>query len=96
MEVRDRCDSDAFLDVSYADLTTNPIEEVRRIFDFLAIEPSDRTLDVMRRWLARNPQHKHGTHHYCLEDFGIDSTQLSKDFTAYRTRFQIPQEPLSP
>jgi hypothetical protein len=93
MEVRDRRAAGAFLDVSYADLIRDPIGEVRRIFEFLGIDPSTATLDGMRHWLARNPQNKHGTHRYRLEDFGIDATQLSKDFDLYRTRYKIPEEP---
>lgn len=94
MQVRDRRGGESFLDVSYADVIDDPIGQVRRILDFLSIEPSAATLDEMRRWIDRNPKDKHGAHRYRLEDFGIDPTQLAKDFAPYRARYQIPEEPL--
>ncbi len=35
------------------------------------------------RWLARNPQHKHGVHRYNLADFGLDPETVNHHFANY-------------
>ena len=46
----------------------------------------------MEAWLARNAQHRHGAHHYRLEDFGLDAAQVDERLMYYRERFAIPYE----
>ena len=36
-----------------------------------------------RRWLAANPQHKHGVHRYRLADFGLDAATVTPPFAEY-------------
>ena len=46
----------------------------------------------MQRWIAGNPQNKHGVHRYRLKDFGLDREHLGRDFEPYRNRFGIAGE----
>lgn len=89
---RERSSSRGFHDVAYADLLADPMKEIRRIHDFLALPLSPATEASMQRWLAANPQHKRGVHRYRLEDFGLDRAQLVRSFEPYCQRFGVAAE----
>lgn len=92
MEDRERLGEARFLDVAYANLVADPVEQLRRIYDFLGTELRPATLERMEAFRANNPQHKHGVHRYRLEDFGIKREALSERFEPYRARFDVPEE----
>jgi hypothetical protein len=92
MASRDRLGEGAFLDVHYADLVSDPLKQVRRVYDFLEMPLGDEIGRAMRAWIADHPQHRHGRHRYHLEDFGLDPAALDRDFAAYRERFGIAAE----
>jgi hypothetical protein len=56
--------ADHFIDVGYAELCSDPLGAVRRIYDRLGAPLGPDAERRMRRWLADNPQHKHGRHDY--------------------------------
>lgn len=89
MQVRDRAGPGTFLDVAYADLVSDPMKEVRRIYDFIGLELAPETTRAMEGWRSGNPQNKHGVHHYRLEDFGLDRAELERRFEPYRARYGI-------
>ncbi len=91
MQVRGTVDA-AFADVAYADLVADPIKQVRRIYDFLGLPLPPETEAAMERWLAANPQGRHGVHRYRLEDFGLDRAELEPLFEPYRRRFGVASE----
>ncbi|HET9444036.1 MAG TPA: sulfotransferase [Acidimicrobiales bacterium] len=76
-----------FVDVSYPELVRAPIGAVRRLYGDLGRALDPRVEDRMGRWLAANPQHKHGPHRYALEDFGLDPERVDEAFAAYRVGF---------
>ena len=90
---RDTLPADAFIDVAYRDLVTDPMKQIRRIHDFLGLSLRPDTEEAMRTWRSSNPQNKHGVHRYRLEDFGLDRARLEGDFARYRARFDVEQEP---
>jgi hypothetical protein len=92
MDVRDRAAPGTFLDVQYADVLADPLKQMRRIYDFLGLALAPETEASMQRWIAANPQNKHGVHRYRLEDFGLDGEALGPRFEAYRTRFGVGRE----
>jgi hypothetical protein len=92
MEVRDRRGAGQFLDVAYADMVSDPMKQIRRIYDFIDCALTPETEQVMRGWLGGNPQNKHGVHRYQLEDFGLDREPLSAQLVPYRERYEIPEE----
>jgi len=89
MQVRDRVDPASFLDVAYTDLVSDPMKEIRRIYDFIGFELAPGTLAAMERWRGGNPQNKHGVHRYALEDFGLDRAELERRFEPYCTRYGL-------
>lgn len=92
MQVREQMSSDSFLDVAYTELVSDPLKEIRRIYDFIGTELAPQTEEAMQRWLAGNPQNKHGVHRYSASDFGLDERELSRRFEPYRERYAIPVE----
>ncbi|MBX6313202.1 MAG: sulfotransferase [Isosphaeraceae bacterium] len=83
MKVRASADPARFFDVSYPALVADPIGTVRTLCAHFGY-PCDATFETrMRRWLAENPQHKHGVHRYSLEQFGLDPDALNRRFAAY-------------
>ncbi len=92
MQAREAADAAAFADVAYADLVADPMKQVRHIYDFLGLPLPSETGAAMERWLAANPQGRHGVHRYRLEDFGLDRAELEPLFEPYRRRFGIERE----
>ncbi len=92
MAARDTLGEERFLDIAYADLVTDPIKQLRRIYEFLGTELTPATLAEVEAHRGENPQHKHGVHRYRLEDFGIDRARLAERFGPYRARFDVPEE----
>jgi Sulfotransferase family len=78
-----------FLDVDYRDLTADPMRTVRQIYEFFAMTLSADAEARMRRFLAENPQGKHGQHRYSLAQFGIDRDAEARRFAPYCERFGV-------
>jgi len=77
-------DPSRFFDVHYADLVADPISTCRDIYAHFGYEFTPEFEAAARRHLAENPQHKHGVHRYCLDDFGLDPAAVEAKFTRYR------------
>jgi hypothetical protein len=60
-------------DCMYDELFADPIAMVKRIYTHFDLEVTESFVKGMQRYLAQNPQGKHGRHRYSLEDYGIDS-----------------------
>lgn len=93
MDARNRLPSSSFLDVQYQDVVSDPLKEIRRVYDFIGMDLSPSTQSKMRQWLATNSQTKHGVHGYRLEDFGLSRESLAPHFETYRARYGVPSEP---
>jgi len=92
MDVRMRVGEASFLDVIYQDVVSDPLKEIRRVYDFIGFDLAPETEAAMQQWRADNEQTKHGTHNYQLEDFGLSRSDIDPDFEAYRERFGVPIE----
>lgn len=93
MEARRMLPAASFLDVPYADLMRDPMKEVRRIYDFLDLEPDPSSIEAMNAYRARNPKDRRGVHRYGPGDFGLTREELDADFAAYREHYGIEREP---
>ena len=88
METRERR-PEAFIDVRYEDLLSDPIAEVKRIYAH-AGQPFDSAAELaIRTTRAKNAQHRYGKHIYRLSSFGLDADELNERFRPYRDRFGI-------
>jgi hypothetical protein len=81
---RSRADPSRFFDVSYDRLIAEPVETVRAVCSHFGYTFGPEYESRTRRWLAENPQHKHGVHRYRLDDFGLDAATVERHFAVYR------------
>src|SRR5438067_1396665 len=84
--------ADRFLDLLYADIQTDPLAAVTKVYEFLGRQPPAGTDATIARWMADNPPGKGGSHRYTLEEFGLVTAEVDELFADYRDRFQIPRE----
>jgi Sulfotransferase family len=75
------------LDVAYADTVTDPIGQVRRIYNHVDLPFSDEHAARITAHLAENTQDKHGAHTYTAEQYGLSADELAGSFARYRERF---------
>ena len=54
----------------------HPIEVVRRIYQRFGLDYHPAHEAAIRRFMAQNPQHKHGKHGYSLEQWGLTESDL--------------------
>jgi hypothetical protein len=74
----------AFIDVEYQDLVRNPIEVLRRIYNWLGCDLSCDVERRVRTYLKVNSPSKYGRHSYNLAAFDMDPVNLSERFGFYR------------
>ncbi len=92
LAVRKRRGDEQFIDVSYYDMITDPMKQIRRIYDFIGIPLTPEAEEQMMKWQKTNKQGKHGKHLYRLEDFGLSRESLDAELAEYRERFDVPHE----
>lgn len=86
------CDDGRFLDVHYSELTRDPMAVVRRIYTHFGFCLTPQAEARMRRFLAENPQNRHGVHRYSLSQFGLEREATTSRYEAYRAQFGVESE----
>lgn len=76
-----------FFDIGFTKFQSQPIDEIRALYDWLGDELSQSTVDGMLEWRENHPKDKFGKHTYDAASFGITDEALSERFGAYRDRF---------
>ncbi|MBW4575316.1 MAG: sulfotransferase [Aphanothece sp. CMT-3BRIN-NPC111] len=89
MQARDSADPARFYDVNYGALVQDPIGTVRQIYEYFGYNFNTQMEENINKWIAQNPQHKHGIHKYSLKQFGLDARVVNQRFARYRQRFNI-------
>ena len=87
MAVRDRLPADRVVDVRYEDTVADPVGTVQRVYRHLGLDLTPSVSVAVEGYLAANPRDKHGSHHYRLEDFGLEASEVREAFAAYNARF---------
>jgi hypothetical protein len=87
MSSRAQRDPGRFHDVFYADLIADPVGEIRRIYTFMNLSLPEDVLGAIEATRQASPRHRHGTHRYNLDAFGLDEAEVDALFDPYRTRF---------
>lgn len=76
------------LDVDYADLVADPLTVVEAIHAHFGLELDDHYRGRLQRFIAANPQRKHGQNPYTAADFGQPQAEIAEAFAPYRERFR--------
>jgi hypothetical protein len=91
LAARDAAGGEGFVDVAYADLVADPLATVRDLYRRIGAALDDRTTEAMGTWMAENPRHRHGTHRYTLEQFGLTPADVLDRLAAYTKRLPSVQ-----
>lgn len=89
---RDAGNEDRFFDISFADMQSDPIGCIGRLYAWLGEELSIEAEAKMAAWWDENSKERHGAHRYRPQDFGIDVDELRDRFSFYTERFDVPTE----
>jgi sulfotransferase family protein len=76
-----------FFDMGFVQFQTDPIAEIRKLYNWLGEDLDAAAVDRMLAWREANPRDKYGSHEYDAADFGITEGALQRRFGAYRQRF---------
>ncbi len=70
-------------DVHYLDVVTDVEAAIRKMYDFISEDLSDRSMRAMLEWNEANPKDAKGRHVYSLEQYGYTAEQIEADFADY-------------
>ena len=70
-------------DCLYAELFSDPITVVKKIYDKFDLEYSEKFEQRMKVYLENNRQGRYGRHKYSLEEYGLDAESLYQEFKEY-------------
>jgi hypothetical protein len=75
--------ADRFLDVSYEDISSDPVAAVQRIHELFDLRFEDEAMGQARAYLAAHRKGRHGVHRYQLEDYGLSPARVGARFEGY-------------
>lgn len=83
IDARAAAGPERFFDVRYEAFVADPIGTVDAICRYFGYVFTPEYEAGARRYLAENPQHKHGVHRYGLDDFNLDGAAVDETFARY-------------
>jgi hypothetical protein len=89
---RDRIGDDRFFDMYYHEMMADPMDVMRRIYEWAGDELTPDVEASMQQWLAEHPQDKMGVNTYSLDQYGLTVEQLRPVFAEYLGAFDIELE----
>ena len=92
MAVREQLGEAPFLDLWFKDTVNQPLQEIRKVYEFLGMELTPEASAEMARWQEFNRRELRPPHEYTLAQFGFTEEGLKEQFSAYRERFILPRE----
>lgn len=93
MAVRERIGDDRFFDLRYDALIDDPIGQMKAIYDWAGDTLTPDVEQRMTAWLADNPQGRHGTSRYTLEEYGLTRAELEPVFERYVASYDVTLDP---
>ncbi|MCI5221164.1 MAG: sulfotransferase [Candidatus Electrothrix sp. AR4] len=94
IQARQEYATDQFLDITYKDLTRNPITTAHKIYDYFGFIPDKTVTEKMNKWLLENPKNKHGVHKYSSEHYGLTKEIANKYLAKYYQNFDLTYDNL--
>ena len=92
MAYMDKVGGDPFYHLHYAEMTRDPLGQMRKLYAWLGEELTAEAQAGMQAWLDKNPQGKFGKHAYGLEQLGLSKETLMPLFANYLQRFDVESE----
>ncbi|WP_319824950.1 sulfotransferase [Thalassovita sp.] len=75
------------LDVRYADMMSDPLSSVERIYEFCGLTLPQARREAIADHHAKNPKGKHGKHEYSLAEFGLENAWVRDHYEGYTASF---------
>ena len=70
----------------------DPMKAVRAIYDHFELDLPEASEAQMQSWADENRQHKHGTHDYEMDRYGLTAEMVKSRLAAYIDRYQLPTD----
>ncbi len=84
---REKLDPKQFIDLSYDELTGDPIQAVKRIYDHFGYPFTAEFEERLQQRVSKSPKDKHGVHKYTMEEYGLSPEKINKAFKFYNETF---------
>jgi hypothetical protein len=78
-------------DLHYGALMQNPIGEMKKLYRHFDEPWTEAAEENMKKFLAKNPQGRHGRHAYSLEEFGLSPEIVRARLADYCRQFNVEQ-----
>lgn len=88
IDTRERLGDHRFIDVVAADLLTDPIATVERVYDQAGWTFTGAAADTVSSWAAANPAGRHGEHRPDPIEFGVDADIVRDRFATYLDQYE--------
>ena len=88
---RDRLPKNRMCDIQYDDIRRQPIDAVRRIYEFFGWSLSQEAEQRMRVLVASQAERQSANHRYDLSQFGSSAQEVLSVFATYCQRFGLVQ-----
>ena len=92
MDFREKHGEDRIIDVHYAELTADPLGQMKKLYAALGDTFTPEAEAGMQTWLDDNPQDKFGKHEYKLAQFGMSLDMLKPVFERYLSKYDVALE----
>lgn len=92
--IRDRglAPTASVVDVHFRDFMRDEVGTVRRIYEHFGLDLTPDAEARMRRYLAANPQDRHGRHRYTIAAAGLQEAEERRRYASYVERFGVVAE----
>ncbi|WP_445161650.1 sulfotransferase family protein [Mycobacterium sp. Dal123C01] len=95
LRARDRIGDDRFFHMYYHEMMRDPMDVMRRIYEWADEPLTAETEARMRNWLTEHPQDLFALNTYSLDQYGLTVEQLKPVFAEYLDTFDIELEAAS-
>lgn len=92
LRARDRIGDERFFHMYYHEMMRDPMDVMRRIYEWADGPLTAETEARMRNWLAEHPQDRFALNAYRLDEYGLSVEQLVPTFAEYLDTFDIELE----
>lgn len=92
LRARDRIGDERFFHMYYHEMMRDPMDVMRRIYEWSDEPLSAETEARMRNWLVEHPQDRFALNAYRLDEYGLSVEQLAPTFAEYLDTFDIELE----
>ena len=92
LRARDRIGDERFFHMYYHEMMRDPMDVMRRLYEWADDPLTAETEARMRNWLAAHPQDRFALNAYSLDQYGLTVKQLEPVFAEYLDTFDIELE----